>query len=90
MAVTVVDLDTAGASPGWPRPWPSWACAACLPSRWRLPASRALSVYATEPCPWSGIDVAAVGADAGVVAEQVRASMALGARDAEVAELTQT
>jgi hypothetical protein len=31
-----------------------------------------------------------VGAHAGVVAEQVRASMALGARDAEVAELTQT
>ena len=49
----------------------------------------ALSVYATEPCPWSGIDVAAVGAYAGVVAELVAASMALGARDAEVAELTQ-
>jgi GAF domain-containing protein len=49
----------------------------------------ALSLYATEPCPWSGIDVAAVGAYAGVVAELVRASMALGARDAEVAELTQ-
>jgi len=48
----------------------------------------ALSVYATEPCPWSGIDVAALGAYAGVVAELVRASMALGARDAEVAELT--
>jgi GAF domain-containing protein len=45
----------------------------------------ALSVSATEPCPWSGIDVAAVGA----YAELVRASMALGARDAEVAELTQ-
>jgi GAF domain-containing protein len=49
----------------------------------------ALSVYATEPCPWSGIDVTAVGAYAGVVAELVAASMALGARDAEVAELTQ-
>jgi GAF domain-containing protein len=49
----------------------------------------ALSVYATQPCPWSGIDVAAVGAYAGVVAELVAASMALGARDAEVAELTQ-
>jgi GAF domain-containing protein len=49
----------------------------------------ALSVYATEWCPWSGIDVAAVGAYAGVVAELVAASMALGARDAEVAELTQ-
>jgi GAF domain-containing protein len=49
----------------------------------------ALSVYATEPCPWSGIDVAAVGAYAGVVAELVAAGMALGARDAEVAELTQ-
>jgi GAF domain-containing protein len=49
----------------------------------------ALSVYATEPCPWSGIDVAAVGAYAGVVAELVAASMALDARDAEVAELTQ-
>jgi len=49
----------------------------------------ALSVYATQPCPWSAIDVAAVGAYAGVVAELVRASMALGARDAEVAELTQ-
>ncbi len=49
----------------------------------------ALSVYATQPCPWSGIDVAAVGAYAGVVAELLRASMALGARDAEVAELTQ-
>jgi len=48
----------------------------------------ALSVYATEPCPWSGIDVAALGAYAGVVAELVRASMALDARDAEVAELT--
>jgi hypothetical protein len=48
-----------------------------------------LSVSATAPCPWSGIDVAAVGAYAGVVAELVRASMALGARDAEVAELTQ-
>jgi GAF domain-containing protein len=48
----------------------------------------ALSVYATEPCPWSGIDVAAVGAYAGVVAELVRAGMALDARDAEVAELT--
>jgi GAF domain-containing protein len=49
----------------------------------------ALSVYATEWCPWSGIDVAAVGAYAGVVAELVAASMALDARDAEVAELTQ-
>src|SRR5829696_5130018 len=49
----------------------------------------ALSVYATEPCPWSGIDVAAVGAYAGMVAELVAAGMALGARDAEVAELTQ-
>jgi GAF domain-containing protein len=48
-----------------------------------------LSVYATQPCPWSGIDVAAVGAYAGVVAELLRASMALDARDAEVAELTQ-
>jgi hypothetical protein len=48
----------------------------------------ALSVYATEPCPWSGIDVAALGAYAGVVAELLRAGMALGARDAEVAELT--
>jgi ANTAR domain len=49
----------------------------------------ALSVYATEWCPWSAIDVAAVGAHAGVVAELLRAGMALGARDAEVAELTQ-
>jgi GAF domain-containing protein len=49
----------------------------------------ALSVYATAPCPWSAIDVAAVGAYAGVVAELVAASMALGARNAEVAELTQ-
>jgi ANTAR domain/GAF domain len=49
----------------------------------------ALSVYATEPCPWSAIDVAAVGAYAGVVAELLRAAMALGTRDAEVAELTQ-
>jgi ANTAR domain/GAF domain len=49
----------------------------------------ALSVYATEWCPWSGIDVAAVGAYAGVVAELLRAGMALDARDAEVAELTQ-
>jgi GAF domain-containing protein len=49
----------------------------------------ALSVYATAPCPWSAIDVAAVGAYAGVVAELVAASIALGARDAEVAELTQ-
>jgi hypothetical protein len=48
----------------------------------------ALSVYATEPCPWSGIDVAALGAYAGVVAELLRAGMALDARDAEVAELT--
>jgi hypothetical protein len=48
----------------------------------------ALSVYATTPCPWSAIDVAAVGAYAAVVAELLRASMALGARDAEVAELT--
>jgi hypothetical protein len=38
-----------------------------------------LSVYATEWCPWSGIDVAAVGAYAGVVAEAVRAGMALDA-----------
>jgi GAF domain-containing protein len=44
----------------------------------------ALSVYATAPCPWSGIDVAAVGAYAGVVAELVAASVALGARDAEL------
>src|SRR5215218_7397092 len=44
----------------------------------------ALSVYATAPCPWSAIDVAAVGAYAGVVAELVAASMALGARDAEL------
>jgi GAF domain-containing protein len=49
----------------------------------------ALSLYATAPCPWSAIDVAAVGAYAGVVAELLRASIALGARDAEVAELTQ-
>jgi hypothetical protein len=49
----------------------------------------ALSVSATEPCPWSAIDVAAVGAYAGVVAELVAAGMALDARDAEVAELTQ-
>jgi GAF domain-containing protein len=49
----------------------------------------ALTVYATQPCPWSAIDVAALGAYAGVVAELVAASMALGARDAEVAELTQ-
>ena len=48
-----------------------------------------LSVYATAPCPWSAIDIAAVGAYAGVVAELLRASIALGARDAEVAELTQ-
>jgi GAF domain-containing protein len=48
----------------------------------------ALSVYATQPCPWSAIDVAAVGAYAGVVAELLQASMALGARDAEVVELT--
>jgi len=33
----------------------------------------ALSVYATQPCPWSGIDVAAVGAYAGVVAELTQA-----------------
>jgi hypothetical protein len=46
----------------------------------------ALSVYATEPCPWSGIDVAAVGAYAGVVAELVQASMALGVRDAELTQ----
>jgi ElaB/YqjD/DUF883 family membrane-anchored ribosome-binding protein len=44
---------------------------------------------ATERRPWSGIDVAALGAYAGVVAELVAASMALEARDAEVAELTQ-
>jgi len=49
----------------------------------------ALSVYATAWCPWSGIDVAAVGAYAGVVAELVAAGMALDARDAAVAELTQ-
>jgi GAF domain-containing protein len=49
----------------------------------------ALSVYATQPCPWSAIDVAAVGAYARVVAELLAAAMALGARDAEVAELTQ-
>jgi GAF domain-containing protein len=49
----------------------------------------ALSVLATAPCPWSAIDIAAVGAYAGVVAELLRASIALGARDAEVAELTQ-
>ena len=49
----------------------------------------ALSVYATAPCPWSAIDKAAVGAYAGVVAELLKASIALGARDAEVAELTQ-
>ena len=49
----------------------------------------ALSVYATEWCPWSGIDVAALSAYAGVVAELVRAGMALDARDTEVAELTQ-
>jgi hypothetical protein len=48
----------------------------------------ALSVYATQPCLWSAIDVAAVGAYAGVVAELLRAAMALDARDAEVAELT--
>jgi GAF domain/ANTAR domain len=46
----------------------------------------ALSMYATEPCPWSGIDVAAVGAYAGVVAELVRASMALDARDTELTQ----
>jgi hypothetical protein len=46
----------------------------------------ALSVYATEWCPWSGIDVAAVGAYAGVVAELVAAGMALDARDAELAQ----
>jgi GAF domain-containing protein len=44
----------------------------------------ALSVYATQPCPWSGIDLAAVSAYAGVVAELLRASMALDARDAEL------
>jgi GAF domain-containing protein len=44
----------------------------------------ALSVYATQPCPWSGIDVAAVSAYAGVVAELLRASMASDARDAEL------
>jgi GAF domain-containing protein len=49
----------------------------------------ALSVAATQPCPWSAIDVVAVGAYAGVVAELVAASMALDARDAEVAELAQ-
>jgi GAF domain-containing protein len=48
----------------------------------------ALSVLATAPCPWSAIDIAAVGAYAGVVAELLQASIALGARDAEVAELT--
>jgi GAF domain-containing protein len=46
----------------------------------------ALSVHATQPCPWSAIDVAAVGAYAGVVAELVAASMALGARDAELTQ----
>jgi len=46
----------------------------------------ALSVYATQPCPWSGIDVAAVSAYAGVVAELLQASMALGARDAELTQ----
>jgi GAF domain-containing protein len=46
----------------------------------------ALSVYATEWCPWSGIDVAAVGAYAGVVAELLRAGMALDARDAELTQ----
>jgi hypothetical protein len=46
----------------------------------------ALSMYATEPCPWSGIDVAAVGAYAGVVAELVAASMALDARNAELTQ----
>jgi GAF domain-containing protein len=46
----------------------------------------ALSVYATQPCPWSGIDVAAVSAYAGVVAELLRAGMALGARDAELTQ----
>jgi hypothetical protein len=46
----------------------------------------ALSLYATQPCPWSGIDVAAVSAYAGVVAELLRASMALGARDAELTQ----
>src|SRR5215216_7920661 len=49
----------------------------------------ALSVYATAWCPWSGIDVTAVGAYAGVVAELVAAGMALDARDAAVSELTQ-
>jgi GAF domain-containing protein len=49
----------------------------------------ALSVHASAPCPWSAIDKAAVGAYAGVVAELLQASIALGARDAEVAELTQ-
>ena len=39
----------------------------------------ALSVYATQPCPWSAIDVAAVGAYAGVIAELLRAAMALDA-----------
>jgi GAF domain-containing protein len=46
----------------------------------------ALSVYATAPCPWSAIDVAAVSAYAGVVAELLAASMALGARDAELTQ----
>jgi len=31
----------------------------------------ALSVYATEPCPWSAIDVAAVGAYAGGGADEL-------------------
>ncbi len=90
-AVTVVDLDT-------DRRFERLA-AAVTPQGLRgvlavpvVVAGRpvgALSVYATQPCPWSAIDVAAVGAYAGVVAELVAAGMALGARDAEVAELTQ-
>ena len=48
----------------------------------------ALSVYATQLCPWSAIDVAAVGAYAGWSPSWWQASMTLGARDAEVAELT--
>src|SRR6266540_3989367 len=90
-AVTVVDLDT-------DRRFERLA-AAVTPQGLRgvlavpvVVAGRpvgALSVYATQPCPWSAIDVAAVGAYAGVVAELVAAGMALGARDAEVVELTQ-
>ena len=91
-AVTVVDLATAG---GFAR------LAAVVTPRGLhgvlavpvVVAGRpvgALSVYATEWCPWSGIDLAALGAYAGVVAELLRAGMALDARDTEVAELTQS